>query len=91
MNLDEKDLEVLNKIIDVFGACTKDTIVNSMHKEQAYIETAPNDIIQYKYAKGLFFINSYVSDLLINITIESNISSSSTLYPLFVAYLQYIL
>ena len=53
MYLSEEDIDILNKIIDVFGAATKDTIVDSMHKEQAYIETAPNDIIQYKYTLQL--------------------------------------
>ena len=51
--LSEEEIDVLNKIIDVFGAATKDTIVNAMHEEQAYIETAPNDIIQYKYTLQL--------------------------------------
>ena len=52
-HLSDEDKNVLDKIIEVFGAATKSEIVESMHKEQAYIETALNDIIQYKYAKHL--------------------------------------
>lgn len=47
------DVEVLDKIIDTFGSCTKSEIVEQMHKEVAYIETAPKDIIQFKYAEEL--------------------------------------
>lgn len=32
---------------------TKDEIVLFMHKEQAYVETAFRDIIQFKYAENL--------------------------------------
>ena len=31
----------------------KNEIVDTMHKEDAYTETAPHDIIQFKYAKTL--------------------------------------
>lgn len=47
------DIEVLDKIVDNFGSYTKTEIVDQMHKEVAYIETAPKDIIQFKYAKEL--------------------------------------
>ena len=49
----ENDKKILDYIIEKFGDAHKKTIVDAMHKEIAYIETAPNDIIQYKYAKGL--------------------------------------
>lgn len=52
-NLCEDDIDILNCIIDNFGDATKTTIVNTMHKEDAYIKTAPNSIIRYKYAKYL--------------------------------------
>lgn len=52
-HLSEEDKNVLDKIIDVFGNSSKDQIVESMHREEAYIETASNDIIQYKYALQL--------------------------------------
>lgn len=32
---------------------TKDEIVSFMYKEQAYISTAPRDIISFQYAKNL--------------------------------------
>ena len=32
---------------------SKNEIVNFMHKEQAYQETAPRDIIEFRYAKSL--------------------------------------
>jgi putative zinc finger/helix-turn-helix YgiT family protein len=53
LHLTDEDKNVLDKIIEVFGTATKSQIVDSMHREQAYIETALNDIIQYKYAKQL--------------------------------------
>ena len=52
-HLSEEDKNVLDKIIDVFGNSSKDQIVELMHREEAYIETASNDIIQYKYALQL--------------------------------------
>lgn len=52
-NLSDEDISILECIITHFGDVTKTAIVNAMHKEVAYIETAPNDIIQYKYAKEL--------------------------------------
>lgn len=52
-HLSVEDIQILDKIIDVFGSLNKTDIVNTMHKEQAYIETAPNDIIQYKYTTQL--------------------------------------
>ena len=36
-----------------FGKLSKARIVETMHQEDAYTETAPNDIIQFKYAKTL--------------------------------------
>ena len=38
---------------------SKNEIINFMHKEQAYIETAPRDIIQFKYAKSLQIQHRY--------------------------------
>jgi len=52
-NLSDKDINILDCIIAHFGDATKTDIVNAMHNEVAYIETAPKDIIQYKYAKEL--------------------------------------
>lgn len=51
--LSDEDKAILNDVINNFGEMTKDQIVEKMHKEAAYIETAPHDIIQYKYANDL--------------------------------------
>lgn len=51
--LDEADKEILDIVIEKLGQMTKEEIVNFMHKEQAYAETAPRDIIQFKYAESL--------------------------------------
>lgn len=51
--LTKDDKDILNTVIDKLGAMSKDEIVNFMHKEQAYIETAPRDIIQFKYVENL--------------------------------------
>ena len=53
LHLTKDDISVLDKIIDQFGSSSKENIINSMHNEQAYIETALNDVIQYKYAHQL--------------------------------------
>lgn len=47
------DREVLDIVIKKLGRMTKNEIISFMHKEQAYIETAPRDVIQYKYAESL--------------------------------------
>ena len=51
--LSESDKEILNTIINVCGNDTKNQIVNRMHAERAYGETARGDIIQYQYAVDL--------------------------------------
>ena len=48
---DEKD--ILDTIARKLGTMSKDALVNRMHKERAYTETAPRDIIQFKYAMDL--------------------------------------
>ena len=52
-NLTEDDKAILDAIIKQFGKTSKNSIVETMHKEDAYTETAPNDIIQFKYAQTL--------------------------------------
>lgn len=47
------DIEILEAVIGVFGNSSKIEIVSAMHQEKAYIETAPSDIIQFKYAVEL--------------------------------------
>lgn len=51
--LTEEDKGVLDVVIEKLGKMTKNQIVSFMHNEQAYIETAPKDIIPFKYAANL--------------------------------------
>ena len=51
--LSKDDKDILDFVIEKLGKMSKNEIINFMHKEQAYIETAPRDIIQFKYAKSL--------------------------------------
>ena len=53
MALSDEDKEILDVIIQRFGKVSKNEIVETMHQEDAYTETAPNDIIQFKYATTL--------------------------------------
>jgi uncharacterized phage-associated protein len=48
-----EDREILDVVIDKLGKMSKDEIVSFMHKERAYVETAPRDVIQFKYAESL--------------------------------------
>jgi len=56
MALSDEDKEILDVIIQRFGKVSKNEIVETMHQEDAYIETAPNDIIQFKYAETLSIV-----------------------------------
>ena len=51
--LTSEDREILDAVIQRFGRASKNEIVETMHHEDAYTETAPNDIIQFKYAATL--------------------------------------
>ena len=46
-----KDREILDVVIWWFGRLSKNEIVDTMHKEDVYTETAAHDVIQFKYAK----------------------------------------
>ena len=52
-HLSAEDQNVLDDIIRRFGNTPKAEIVEIMHQEDAYTETAPGDIIQFKYALTL--------------------------------------
>ena len=52
-NLTLEDKEILDAVICKFGNATTNEIVNTMHHEDAYTETAPKDVISFKYAKTL--------------------------------------
>ena len=51
--LSDEDINILDIVIEKFGKMTKSQIVSFMHTERAYIETAPRDVIQFKYAENL--------------------------------------
>ena len=46
-------IEILNIVIDKLGHMTKKEIVEFMHNEVAYKETAPKGIIEFRYAENL--------------------------------------
>ncbi|MCD8239697.1 MAG: DUF4065 domain-containing protein [Clostridiales bacterium] len=52
-NLTPEEKQILDKIIDKLGSMSTNEIVSFMHKEDAYTQTKPRDIITYKYAKNL--------------------------------------
>lgn len=52
-SLTEQDISVLDTIIYKFGGYSRKQLVDTMHNEKAYLETAANDIIQYQYALQL--------------------------------------
>ena len=51
--LSEEDKAILDIVIEKLGKMTKNQIVSFMYREQAYVETAPRDVIQFKYAESL--------------------------------------
>ena len=51
--LSDEEKDILDVVIEKLGRMSKSEIIGFMHKEQAYIETAPRDIIQFKYAENL--------------------------------------
>ena len=51
--LSKEEKDILDVVIEKLGKMSKNDIVNFMHKEKAYVETAPRDIIQFKYVESL--------------------------------------
>lgn len=51
--LSDEDMKILDIVIEKLGKMTKNEIISFMHEEQAYVETAPRDVIQFKYAESL--------------------------------------
>ena len=51
--LTSEDKEILDAVICRFGNATTNEIVDTMHREDAYKETAPKDIILFKYTDTL--------------------------------------
>lgn len=52
-SLSDADKNILDIVIEKLGKMSKNEIISFMHKEQAYVETAPRDVIQFKYAESL--------------------------------------
>lgn len=53
LHLTSDDKAILDAVIQRFGKTSKNLIVETMHQEDAYTKTTPNDVIQFKYAKTL--------------------------------------
>ena len=53
LHLTQEDRDILDVVIRRFGRRSKNEIVETMHREDAYIETAPYDIIPFQYARTL--------------------------------------
>lgn len=51
--LSDADKGILDIVIEKLGKMSKKEIISFMHKEQAYVETAPRDVIPFKYAESL--------------------------------------
>ena len=51
--LTSEDKEILDAVICRFGNATTNEIVDTMHREDAYKETEPKDIILFKYTDTL--------------------------------------
>lgn len=52
-HLTSEDKEILDAIIHLFGKKSQTEIVERMNREDAYTQTAPFDIIQFKYTQTL--------------------------------------
>ena len=51
--LSREDKGILDTVIEKLGKMSKNEIISFMHKEQAYIETMPRNIISFRYAENL--------------------------------------
>lgn len=51
--LSKEDREILDLVIQKLGKMSKNEIINFMHKERAYAETVPRDVISFQYAESL--------------------------------------
>ena len=49
----EVSFDDLDLVIDKLGKMGKNDIIAFMHKEQAYVETSPREVIEFKYAESL--------------------------------------
>ena len=51
--LSKEEKDILDFVIEKLGKMSKNEMIDFMHKERAYVETAPRDVIQFKYAEYL--------------------------------------
>ncbi len=58
-NLTAGDITILDRVIDVFGPIPREIFINTIHQEQAYIETAPSKIISFEYTHNLKAFNRH--------------------------------
>lgn len=54
VKLTESEKEICNRVINKFKNFTTKELINYMHKEKAYTDTKPNEVIDFSYAK---FVN----------------------------------
>lgn len=52
-SLSQEDMDILDTVIEKLGKMSKNEIISFMHKEEAYRETKPRDVISFKYAAKL--------------------------------------
>ena len=52
-SLANEDKQILDMVIQKLGYMSKNEIIDFMHKEQSYTQTAPRDVISFKYAQSL--------------------------------------
>lgn len=51
--ISDDDKAILDEVISKLGKMTKEEIISFMHREKAYLETKPRDVIQFSYAENL--------------------------------------
>ena len=52
-SLTNEDKQILDMVIQKLGYMSKNEIIDFMHKEQSYTQTAPRDVISFKYVQSL--------------------------------------
>ena len=53
VGISKREKEIIDKVIEKFKNYRSSEISEYMHKENAYIETIPNEIISFEFAKEL--------------------------------------
>ena len=52
-SLSKEEKDIIDIVIEKLGMMSKNEIIHFMHKEEAYVETPPREVISYKYAENL--------------------------------------